>query len=89
MFLQWTSPIRNGEEKVTISEKTEALDKSSYPDHRERLDKSDLRTYVRARQAHQDTQIEPHVPPGQLPSLNLALLATSSEVRAGRGDGVK
>ncbi|KAA8521506.1 hypothetical protein F0562_012185 [Nyssa sinensis] len=38
-------------EKVTISESTEALDKSSYPDHRdhERLDRANLMTYVWAR----------------------------------------
>ncbi|KAA8531126.1 hypothetical protein F0562_005835 [Nyssa sinensis] len=47
-------------------------------DHCERLDRANLRTYVRARQARQDKQIDPYVPQGQSQSLTPAPLAPSS-----------
>ncbi|KAA8521928.1 hypothetical protein F0562_012759 [Nyssa sinensis] len=57
---------------------TEVLDKPSYPDHGGRLDRADLRTYVRTRQARSDMQLNPYVSPGQSQSLTPAPLAPSS-----------
>ncbi|KAA8542957.1 hypothetical protein F0562_024120 [Nyssa sinensis] len=71
MFFQ-SPPTRSEREKVTIFESTKALAKPSSRNHGGRLDKADLKTYVRSRQAPsgcQDMQIDSYVPPIQSQSL--------------------
>ncbi|KAA8517781.1 hypothetical protein F0562_015259 [Nyssa sinensis] len=49
MFFQWTTATHSKGEKVTMPESIEALAKLPSLDHGGRLDKANLRTYVRSR----------------------------------------